>query len=62
MAGDVSMLSIANVVKHSSRSTDFVARYGGEEFCLLLPNTEIEEAEQSAERLRRRINEVTIPE
>ncbi len=62
LAGDEAIRSIGKVLKQSSRSTDFVARYGGEEFCLLLPNTEIEEAEQSAERLRRRINEVTIPE
>lgn len=62
MAGDEAIRSIGAVLKQSSRSTDFVARYGGEEFCLLLPNTEIDMAEQLAERLRRCINEVTIPE
>lgn len=60
MAGDEAIRSIGQVLRQSSRSIDFCARYGGEEFCLLLPNTEIEMAEQLAERLRRLINEVTI--
>ncbi|MBK9203293.1 MAG: sensor domain-containing diguanylate cyclase [Candidatus Obscuribacter sp.] len=60
MAGDEAIRSIGGVLKLSSRSTDFVARYGGEEFCLLLPNTGIEMAEQLAERLRRKINEITV--
>jgi diguanylate cyclase (GGDEF)-like protein len=60
MAGDEAIKSIGTVLRQSSRSIDFPARYGGEEFCLLLPNTDIEMAEQLAERLRRLINEVTI--
>lgn len=60
MAGDEAIRAIGGVLKLSSRSTDFVARYGGEEFCLLLPNTGIEMAEQLAERLRRKINEITV--
>ena len=49
-AGDEAIKSIGTVLRQSSRSIDFPARYGGEEFCLLLPNTEIEMAEQLAER------------
>jgi diguanylate cyclase (GGDEF)-like protein len=60
MAGDEAIRAIGQVLRQSSRSIDFCARYGGEEFCLLLPNTEIDMAEQLAERLRRLINEVTI--
>jgi|GEM_PF-453614 len=60
MAGDEAIRAIGQVLRQSSRSIDFPARYGGEEFCLLLPNTEIDMAEQLAERLRRLINEVTI--
>jgi diguanylate cyclase (GGDEF)-like protein len=59
-AGDEAIKSIGSVLRQSSRSIDFPARYGGEEFCLLLPNTEIDMAEQLAERLRRLINEVTL--
>jgi diguanylate cyclase (GGDEF)-like protein len=59
-AGDEAIKSIGKMLKQSSRSVDLPARYGGEEFCLLLPNTDIEMAEQSAERLRRLINDVEI--
>jgi diguanylate cyclase (GGDEF)-like protein len=60
MAGDEAIKAIGQVLRQSSRSIDFPARYGGEEFCLLLPNTEIDMAEQLAERLRRLITEVTL--
>jgi len=59
-AGDEAIKSIGKMLKQSSRSVDLPARYGGEEFCLLLPNTDIEMAEQSAERLRRLINDTDI--
>ena len=60
--GDEAIKAIGAVLRQSSRSVDLPARYGGEEFCVLLPNTEIDMAEQLAERLRRLINEVTIPQ
>lgn len=59
-AGDEAIKTIGRMLKQSSRSVDLPARYGGEEFCLLLPNTDIEMAEQLAERLRRLINEVAV--
>lgn len=58
--GDEAIKAIGRVLKQSSRAVDMPARYGGEEFCVLLPNTEIEMAEQLAERLRRFINELEI--
>jgi diguanylate cyclase (GGDEF)-like protein len=61
-AGDEAIRAIGTVLRQSSRSVDLPARYGGEEFCVLLPNTEIDMAEQLAERLRRLINEVEIPQ
>ncbi len=60
MTGDDAIRAIGNVLAQSSRSIDITARYGGEEFCVLLPNTEIEMAEQLAERLRRLIRETEI--
>lgn len=59
-AGDNAIVAIAKVMQQSSRSIDLPARYGGEEFCLLLPNTDLEMAEQIAERLRKLINEIKI--
>lgn len=59
-AGDEAIKSIGKVLKQECRSIDTAARYGGEEFCLLLPNTEIDMAEQMADRLRKLINETAI--
>jgi len=60
MTGDEAIKSIGTVLAQSSRSIDITARYGGEEFCVLLPNTDIDMAEQLAERLRRLIRETEI--
>lgn len=58
--GDEAIKAIGRMLKQSSRTVDLPARYGGEEFCLLLPNTEIDMAEQLADRLRRLINDVEL--
>ncbi len=58
--GDEAIKAIGQVLKQSSRAIDLAARYGGEEFCLLLPNTDLPMAEQLAERLRTRINDIHI--
>ncbi|MEZ4489008.1 MAG: sensor domain-containing diguanylate cyclase [Cyanobacteriota/Melainabacteria group bacterium] len=60
MAGDEAIKNIGRVLAQSSRSTDITARYGGEEFCVLLPNTDIDMAEQLGERLRRLIAETHV--
>lgn len=59
-AGDEAIKTIGRLLRESCRSIDSAARYGGEEFCLLLPNTEVEMAEQLADRLRRLINDEPI--
>lgn len=59
-AGDEAIKEIGYLLKQSSRASDIPARFGGEEFCLLLPNTELDMAEQLAERIRRKIADVHI--
>lgn len=51
--GDSVLKQVVAVVQQGLRSSDVLARVGGEEFCLLLPETELEEARMLAERLRR---------
>ncbi len=58
--GDEAIKVIASVLHAGSRSIDLAARYGGEEFCLLLPNTDLAEAERTAERLRKKISESIV--
>jgi len=50
--GDGVLRAIARVLREGVREVDHVARWGGEEFLVLLPGTEIDEAEQVADRLR----------
>ena len=50
--GDTVLRTTANVIKEQLREYDIPSRYGGEEFCILLPQTNIDEAKIVAERLR----------
>jgi len=43
---------LATLLKSNIREMDFAARYGGEEFTVVMPNTDIKEARQAAERIR----------
>ena len=58
--GDVALKTFAEVASNTiNRSTDFIARWGGEEFVVLLPNTDIDGAEDIAESIRKNV-EATI--
>lgn len=51
-AGDRILQAVAAACQSSVRATDIIARYGGEEFIVLLPETDLEQAYRTAERLR----------
>jgi diguanylate cyclase (GGDEF)-like protein len=51
-AGDQVLKGIAETLRQTARRSDFVCRYGGEEFCILLPQVDLDEALQAAERFR----------
>jgi two-component system cell cycle response regulator len=53
-AGDYVLKTTADVVRNSGvRDNDIFARYGGEEFVILLPKTNLKQAYEIAERLRK---------
>jgi len=56
-AGDAVLRTVARVMESCIRpnSSDMVFRYGGEEFCMLMPNTEPEEAARLMELYRQRV-------
>ena len=56
-SGDELLSRIARILNDAVRESDLLARYGGEEFVILASNTEIEGAEQLAEKVRTEIAE-----
>jgi diguanylate cyclase (GGDEF)-like protein len=55
LAGDTVLRELADLLPHSVRSTDHVGRWGGEEFIVLLPDTDLANGHQLAEKLRTNI-------
>jgi|GEM_PF-1514755 len=58
--GDDVLREVARVVREQVRTTDLVARFDGEEFMVLCPHTDRASAQFLAERLRRRIAEMSF--
>jgi two-component system, cell cycle response regulator len=55
-AGDFVLKEKARIIRDNGiRQGDVFARYGGEEFCILLPNTNLKQGFEIAERLRKLI-------
>jgi two-component system cell cycle response regulator len=53
-AGDYVLKEKSRLIRENGiRQGDVFARYGGEEFCILLPNTNLKQAFEIAERLRK---------
>lgn len=50
--GDQILISLVHLCEQNIRTVDIFARYGGEEFILLMPQTDCEAAQKTAERLR----------
>lgn len=59
IAGDKILAGVADSLREYLRPTDLLARFGGDEFAVLLPDITLEEATQTAERLRTRIEAET---
>lgn len=60
--GDVILKAVAGVLESTlKRPTDFTARWGGEEFAVLLPSVKSDGALKVAERIRKSIEDMTIP-
>lgn len=55
--GDQVLKGFAKIMSDGIRKEDYVFRYGGEEFIIVLPETDSEQAFNTAERLRRDLSE-----
>jgi diguanylate cyclase (GGDEF)-like protein len=58
--GDDVLVRVAELTSDLLRDSDFVSRWGGEEFLCYLPDSDLSEGLQIAERLRRRIGHTDI--
>lgn len=56
--GDLVLRQTAKVIAEKLRETDSLCRFGGEEFIVVLPETTLECAKQTAERLRQAVIEL----
>lgn len=54
--GDAVLRETAVRLRHNMRPYDTVGRYGGEEFLVVLPNCDVAQAAQQAERMRLRLS------
>jgi len=61
LGGDECLKRIATAVASEMRANDLVARYGGEEFAVILPNQSLKGAAIVAERIRRRVEKLELP-
>jgi diguanylate cyclase (GGDEF)-like protein len=61
IAGDRALISVADAIRRSCRTSDEVFRYGGEEMVLLLPDAEPRGLQVAGERFRARVQELRIP-
>lgn len=52
LRGDEALKRIAATLQNNLRKTDLLGRYGGEEFILLMPETPLQSAVETCERLR----------
>ena len=60
LVGDIVLRSVARGLRSSIRKMDLLARFGGEEFVLLLPDTDLNTALSTAEKLRKRIEDTPV--
>jgi len=61
LVGDRVLAGVAATLRSQLREYDVVGRFGGEEFVVLLPNTEVVEARNVAERLRTHVAHMAVP-
>jgi diguanylate cyclase (GGDEF)-like protein len=60
LAGDQVLKAISHRIRNTVRAYDILGRYGGEEFLIIMPDTNLEDARELAERIRTRAKEETV--
>jgi diguanylate cyclase (GGDEF)-like protein len=60
LIGDQILSNLATLCLDNIRSLDIIARYGGEEFVILMPEASTQDAQKTAERLRKLVAETSM--
>ena len=60
LIGDDVLRGVANGLTDGLRPRDFVGRFGGEEFVILLAGSDLDQARQTAERVRAQVADVSV--
>lgn len=60
LAGDRALVELVQVLKESTRSSDFIGRFGGDEFSILLPDASIEGLERVATQILDTMKDRTV--
>lgn len=58
--GDDVLIRLADIMKSGVLPTDYAGRWGGDEFVILLPDTDIDQSEKVADRMRKNFAEADI--
>ncbi len=61
-AGDAILCRISNELRNIMRQGDFLGRFGGEEFIVILPESTLDAAQRTAERIRECVANLRFPE
>ncbi|PIQ87887.1 MAG: hypothetical protein COV73_01725 [Candidatus Omnitrophica bacterium CG11_big_fil_rev_8_21_14_0_20_43_6] len=56
LVGDAILRQVSKTIREAVRQIDFIGRYGGEEICVVLAETNKEQANYAAERIRQAIS------
>ncbi len=56
IAGDRVLVAVSDSLRDYLRPTDLIARFGGDEFAVLLPDLTLDQAKETAERLREQVS------
>ena len=60
LLGDKTLITVAGAIKNCLRQVDSFGRFGGEEFVAILPETNLEDAATTAQRICQVINKLNI--
>jgi diguanylate cyclase len=56
LAGDQVLMHLVATVMQTIRTNDMIGRYGGDEFLVLMPGSQIEDAQEVVSRLKRKLS------